>query len=252
MKKVFASLVVVGLAAGAFGCGGGLPGMECKFNKGEVAQVQGSAKAFLDAAMDLKKTNDALQAEWDGEIKAMAGDLKVDPAGGEEGVLAKLNANVTELKAKGQCTVEFSADLDAAASGSASGDAAGSADSSKGASGDSNGSATGSAHANVNVKFNLACKAEADVKATLDVTTATVTAHFPKLLGISVKYKELLPKLKAVAEQGSQVMAEVKSNLQALPEVKCAVEAVTGIKAEAKVSFSVHAEASAKGEAKAG
>lgn len=250
MKKVFASLVVVGLAAGAFGCGG-LPGMECKFNKGQIAEVQGSAKAFLDAAMDLKKTNDALEAEWSAEIKAMAGDLKVDPASGEEGVLAKLNANVSELKAKGQCTVEFSADLDAAASGSASGDAAGSADSSKGASGDSSGSATGSAHADVKVKFNLACKAEADVKATLDVTTATVTAHFPKLLGISVKYKDLLPKIKAVAEQGSAVMGEVKSN-QALPEVKCAVEAVTGIKADARVSFSVHAEASAKGEAKAG
>jgi hypothetical protein len=254
MKKVFASLVVVGLTAGAFGCGGGLPGMgECKFNKGEVvAGLQGSAKAFIDSAMDLKKTNDALQAEWDGEIKAMAGDLKVDPAGGEEGVLAKLSANVSELKAKGQCTVEFSADLDAAASGSAEGSGSGSADSSKGASGDSSGSATGSAHADVKVKFNLACKAEADVKATLDVTTATVTAHFPKLLGISVKFKELLPKIKAVAEAGSNAMAEVKSNLQALPEVKCAVESVTGIKAEAKVSFSVKAEASAKGEAKSG
>jgi len=252
MKKVFASLVVVGLAAGAFGCGAGIPGASCKFNSGQVADVEGSAKDFLTAAMDLKKTNDALQADWDVEIKGMAGDLKVDPAGGEDAVLAKLNANVQDLKAKGQCTVEFSADLDAAASGSASGDAAGSADSSKGASGGGSGDATGSAHADVNVKFNLACKAEADVKAELDVTTATVTAHFPKLLGISVKYKALTPKIQAVADQGSKVMGEVSSNLKALPEVKCAVEAVTGIKAEAKVSFSVHAEASAKGEAKAG
>jgi hypothetical protein len=249
MTKAFASILVLGFGAMALGgCPGGMLG-ECKFNKGEVsASIQGSAKACLDAAMDLKKTTDALEAEWSAEIKAMSAELKVDPAGGEEGVLAKLNANVTELKAKGQCEVTFSADLDAAASGSAEG--SGSADSSKGSEG--SGKAAGSAHADVKVDFKLVCKAEADVKATLDVTTATVTTHFPKLLGIVVKYKEILPKVKATAEAGSAAMAEVKSNLQALPEVKCAVEAVTGIKAEARVSFSVKAEASAKGEAKSG
>ena len=247
MKNVLVSVIALGLVAGAVGCSS-IPGAQCKFNKGEVAQLEGSAKGFLDAAMDLKKTNDALQAEWDVEIKGMAGDLKVDPASGEEGVLAKLNANVSELKAKGQCTVDFKADLDAAANASGSGDAKASSDSGS----SSSGNASGAAHADVKVDFKMNCKAEADVKATLDVTTATVTAHFPKLLGISVKYKELLPKIQAVGEQGSKVMGEVSSNIQALPEVKCAVEAVTGIKAEAKVSFSVHAEASAKGEAKSG
>ncbi|GAC1361854.1 MAG: hypothetical protein NVS3B10_15450 [Polyangiales bacterium] len=251
MKKVFASLIVVAMGTGLFACGG-MPGGECKFNKGQVADVQGSAKAFLDAAMDLKKTNDALEAEWSAEIKAMAGDLKVDPAGGEEGVLAKLNANVTELKAKGQCDVTFKADLDAAASGSADAKGAGAAGTDQPATGSGSGSATGAAHADVKVDFDMKCKAEASVKADLDVTVATVKAHFPKLLGISIKYKDLLPKIKAVAEQGSAVMGEIKSNIMAVGEVKCAVEAVTGIKAEARVSFSVHAEASAKGEAKAG
>jgi hypothetical protein len=244
MKKVFASVLVLGALAG--GCKG-LPGGDCKFNKGEVAQLEGSAKAFLDAAMELKKTNDALEAEWSAEIKAMAGELQVTTPD-EEAVLAKLSANVSELKAQGECTVTFDAKLDAAASGSASGE--GKAATGEGAAG--SGEATGAAHADVQVDFKLDCKAEAKVKATLDVTTATVKAHFPKLLGISVKYKDLLPKVKAVAEQGSKVMGEVSSNLQALPEVKCAVEAVTGIKAEARVSFSVKAEASAKGEAKAG
>ena len=251
MKKVFASVLVVAMGAGLFACGG-MPGGECKFNKGQVADVQGSAKAFLDAAMDLKKTNDALEAEWSAEIKAMAGDLKVDPAGGEEGVLAKLNANVTELKAKGSCDIKFKADLDAAASGSADAKGAGAAGTGQPANASGTGDATGAAHADVKVDFDVKCKAEADVKATLDVTVASVKAHFPKLLGISIKYKEMLPKIKAVADQGSAVMGEVKSNLSALPEVKCAVEAVTGIKADARVSFSVHAEASAKGEAKAG
>ena len=261
MKNVFASVLVLGVIGSAVGCAGGMPGMgECKFNKGEVtASITGDAKAFLDAAMELKTTSDKLEAEWSAEIKAMAGELSVTTAD-ETGVLAKLNANVQELKAKGQCEVVFDANLDvgASASGSAEakGEGKGAADSSKGAKGDAKGDAKADAkadaHANVDVKFDFKCKAEASVKATLDVTTATVKAHFPKLLGIVVSYKALLPKVKAVAESGSSVMANVKSNLAALPEVKCAVEAVTGIKAEARVDFSVKASASAKGEAKAG
>ncbi len=247
-KNAFASILVLGLGTAAVGCGG-LPGMECKFAKGEVvAEASGDAKAFLSAAMDLKKAVDSLEADWSAEIKAIGGELQVDPASGEEGVLAKISANVSELKAEGQCTVAFKADLDAGASGSAAGDAKASSDSGS----SSSGGATGAAHADVKVDFKLDCKAEAKVKAKLDVTTAAITVHFPKLLGIVVSYKGLVEKIKAVGEQGSKVMGAVGSDIKMLSEVKCAVEATTGIKVDARVSFSVKAEASAKGEAKAG
>jgi len=248
MNKVFASVLALGiLGTAATGCKG-LPGMECKFNKGEVAAgAQGEVKAFLDAAMDLKKATDALEAEWNAEITAMAGDLKIEGAGGEEAVLLKLNANVTELKAKGECTVEFDAKIEGSAS--ASGDAKGSAGTGDGAKGDAK--ASGAAAMKVDVKFDFKCKAEASVKGTLDVTTATVKAHFPKLLGIAASYKDIVPKVKDVAGKAEGVL-KAATDPMILVEVKCAAEAVTGIKAEARVSFSVKAEASAKGEAKAG
>lgn len=245
--KMFASVLALGvLGVVAGGCKGGLPGMECKFNKGEVAAgAQGEVKGFLDAAMDLKKTADALEADWSAEIKAMAGELKVDAT--EEAVLAKISANISEAKAKGECTIDFKADLEASASGSA--DAKGSAGTGEAAKGDAK--ASGAAHADVKVDFKATCKAEASVKATLDVTTATITAHFPKILGIVVSYKAILPKVQEVAGKAEGVL-KAATDPMILGEVKCAAEAVTGIKAEARVSFSVKAEASAKGEAKAG
>ena len=247
--KMFASVLALGVVGIlATGCKGGLPGMECKFNKGEVAAgAQGEVKGFLDAAMDLKKTSDALEAEWNAEIKAMAGELKIEGAGGEEAVLAKISANISEAKAKGECTIDFKADLDASAS--ASGDAKGSAGTGEAAKGDAK--ASGAAHADVKVDFKATCKAEASVKATLDVTTATITGHFPKLLGIVVSYKAILPKVQEVAGKAEGVL-KAATDPMILGEVKCAAEAVTGIKAEARVSFSVKAEASAKGEAKSG
>jgi hypothetical protein len=243
MKNVmFASVVALGIL-GAAGCKGGMPGMECKFNKGEVAAgAHGEVKGFLDAAMDLKKTADGFEAEWNAEIKAMAGELKVETPS-DEAVLAKINANVQEAKAKGECTIEFKADVEASAAGD------GKAGTGSGASG--SGAAEGNAKAKVNVNFNAKCKAEASVKATLDVTTATIKAHFPNLLGIAIGYKAILPKVKEVGAKAEGVL-KAASDPMILGEVKCAAEAVTGIKAEARVEFSVKAEASAKGEAKAG
>lgn len=248
MKNVFASVLALGvLGVVAGGCKGGMPGMECKFNKGEVAaNAQGEVKGFLDAAMDLKKTADGLEAEWNAEIKAMAGELKVEQAS-DEAVLAKIDANIKEAKAKGECTIEFSMKVEASASGSASGE--GKAATGEGAAG--SGSASGAAKANVDVKFDAKCKAEASVKANLDVTTATIKGHFPKLLSISFTYKDLLPKVKDVGAKAEGVL-KAATDPMILGEVKCAAEAVTGIKAEARVEFSVKAEASAKGEAKAG
>lgn len=249
MNKAFASVLALGiLGTAATGCKG-LPGMECKFNKGEVvASAQGEIKGFLDAAMDLKKMTDGLEAEWTAEITAMAGELKVDPAAGEEGVLAKISGNISEAKAKGECTVDFKADISGEAS--ASGDAKGSAGTGEAAKGDAK--AEAKADIKVDVKFDVKCKAEGAFKANLDITTATVKAHFPKLLGIAVSYKNVLPKVKDVIAKGEGAIKLATSAPMVLGEVKCAVEAVTGIKAEARVSFSVKAEASAKGEAKAG
>lgn len=248
MNKMFASVLALGiLSTAATGCKG-LPGMECKFAKGEVvAGVEGDVKAFLDAAMELKKASEALEAEWNAEITAMAGELKVEGAGGEDGVLAKINANISEAKAKGSCTIDFKADISGEASASA--DAKGSAGTGEGAKGDAK--ANANADVKVDVKMKADCKAEASVKANLDITVATIQAHYPKLLAISVKYKNLVPMVKDVAAKGQALVSSVK-DIKILPEIKCGIEAVTGIKAEARVSFSVKAEASAKGEAKAG
>jgi hypothetical protein len=246
--KMFASILALGVVGVlATGCKGGMPGMECKFNKGEVAAgAQGEVKGFLDAAMDLKKMADGLEAEWNAEIKAMAGELKVETPS-EEAVLAKLDANIKEAKAKGECTIEFKMDVSASASGSAEGKgSAGTGEASKGS-----GSATGAAKADVKVDFKAVCKAEASVKANLDITTATIKGHLPQLLSISFTYKDLLPKVQEVAAKAEGVL-KAATDPMILGEVKCAAEAVTGIKAEARVSFSVKAEASAKGEAKAG
>lgn len=247
--KMFASVLALGvLGVVAGGCGkGGLPGMECKFNKGEVAAgAQGEVKGFLDASMALKKSADALEAEWNAEIKAIAGELQVESAD-EAGVLAKINANVSELKAKGECTIEFKMEASGSASASAAGE--GKAATGEGASGA--GSAQGAAKVDVKVDFDAKCKAEASVKATLDVTTASIKGHFPNLLGISLAYKNLAPQVSEVAGKVDGVM-KAATDPMILGEVKCAAEAVTGIKAEARVEFSVKAEASAKGEAKAG
>jgi hypothetical protein len=248
MKNVFASVLALGvLGVVAGGCKGGMPGMECKFNKGEVAaNAQGEVKGFLDAAMELKKTADALEAEWNAEIKAMGGELKIESPT-EELVLAKIDANIKEAKAKGQCEVTFEANMEA--SGSASGSAEGKAATGEGAKGAGTGNA--SASATVDVKFDVKCKAEASVKASLDVTTAVIKGHFPKVLGIVVSYKAILPKVKEVGGKAEGVL-KAASDPMILGEVKCAAEAVTGIKAEARVDFSVKASASAKGEAKAG
>ena len=245
MNKVIASVFALGLAGSAMGCGG-LPGMDCKFNKGEIAaEIAGEAKDFVTASMDLKKSSDALDAAFDIEIKGMAGELKVDAT--EDAVFGKIAANVSELKAKGQCEVVFEAKMDAAAS--ASGSAEGKAGTGEGAKGSSSGSA--SASVSVEIKFDVKCKAEASVKANLDVTVPTVKAHFPKLLGVVVSYKGMLPKIEKTVETGNKLVGSI-SDLKVLPEVKCAVGAVTGLKAkvDVKVSVSVKAEASAKGEAK--
>ena len=248
MSKMFASVLALGiLGTAATGCKG-LPGMECKFAKGEVvAGAAGDAKAFLDSAMELKKAADALEAEWNAELKLMAGELKIEGAGGEDAVLAKINVNMAEAKAKGECLIDFKADVSGSAS--ASGDAKGSAGTGEGAKGSATGSA--SADVKVDVKFDAKCKAEAKVKANLDLTLATVTAHYPKLLGISVKYKDLAPQVKDVIAKGKAAVSST-TDIKIVNELNCAVSAVTDIKVEARVSFSVKAEASAKGEAKAG
>jgi hypothetical protein len=227
MTKVYASILALGLLS-AVGCKG-LPGGECKFNKGEVSgSIQGDAKAFMDAALDLKKTADAMDAEWNAEIKATADELKVEAT--PDAVLAKVSANM-KAAVDAKCTIEFSADMNASASGSAD--------------------AKGSATASVNVKFDVKCDAKVDaaIKGNVDVTVGAVKAHFPKLLGITIKAKDLLPKAQATVEAGSKVMGSIKDPM-ILPEIKCAVEATTGIKAsvDVKVSFQASASASAKGE----
>ena len=247
MNKVIASVLGIGFAAAMMGCPGGMGGIggECKFNKGEMIQAEGNAKAFLASAMDLKKTVDSLEADWKVEITAMAGELKVDPASGEDGVLAKLDANVKEIKVQGECNVNFKADMDAGASGSAAG--SGAADSSSGSSG--SGSAAGNAHADVHVDFSFDCKAQAKVDAQIKLTTATVTTHFPKLLGITIAWKDVGVKAAALAQQGSSVVGEVATNLAVANEVKCAGGFVGDLKAKAdvKVSFQASASASAQG-----
>ena len=243
MTKVYASILALGLLS-AVGCKG-LPGGECKFNKGEVSgSIQGDAKAFMDAALDLKKTADAMDAEWNAEIKATADELKVEAT--PDAVLAKVSGSM-KAAVDAKCTVDFSADLSASASGSA--DAKGSAGTGEAAKG--SGDAKGSATASVNVKFDVKCDAKVDaaIKGNVDVTVGAVKAHFPKLLGITIKAKDLLPKATATVEAGSKVIGSIKDPM-ILPEIKCAVEAATGIKAsvDVKVSFQASASASAKGE----
>ncbi len=237
----------VGLCLLAMGCNGlpGIPGLgECKFGKGELAaELKGDAKAFVEATMEAAK----LQADWNAEMKAMAGTLKVE--GGEEAVLAKLTANFESFKAEGKCTFEFSADVDLKASLEA---AAGGSAGTDGASGDASGSADASV--SVDVKIVPTCEAEAGVKADLDLTVEAIKVHLPKLLGIAKGQIMFLAKVPELAKTGAGLITKVATDLKILPEVKCAVEELTGFKAnlEAKVDFSVkvQASASAEGEAK--
>jgi hypothetical protein len=251
MKKVLAaSLLALGLVA-INGCGA-IPGSKCKFDGGEVnAEVTGDAHAFLDSAMTLKKTSDEMKADWDAEIKAMAGDLKVEAK--EEVVLLTVSANVKELRAKGQCDVTFEAKVEANASASASGDAKAGTGGNSAA-----GNAAASGNVQASVTFDVKCKAkiEADValKAKMDVTLPTVRAHFPKLLAISARAKDVATQAADLSSKGSAMAQDAgKLGLQGASEVKCAVSALGGVKAQmdVQVSFSVKAEASAKGEGEA-
>jgi hypothetical protein len=241
MNKMLASVFALGVMATAAGCGGGIPGASCAFDRGETASaVSGDAKAFVDAAMDLKKATDKLETDWNAEIASLAKDLGTDPS--EDAVLLKIKSNVVELKAKGSCEVKFEAKASAGASGSAGG-AAGS--------GGASGGASGQAYAKAEVKFEAKCKAEASVKANLDVTMPAIQKHFPVLLGIAGEYAALGPKVKDTMAAGDKLVSSVK-DVQVLQEVQCAVKAVTNIKVEARVSFSVKASASAQGEASSG
>ncbi|MBI4702116.1 MAG: hypothetical protein HY744_13360 [Deltaproteobacteria bacterium] len=239
---------ILGLSLMTIGCGAipGVPGLgECKFGKGELAaNLTGDAKAFVETVLEVQK----LQAEWTAEIKAIAGELKVD--GTEEAVLAKFKANFESFKAKGKCTFDFSADIDLKAQLEAS--ASGKASSDEGAKGDA--AAEGGASASVNVKIEPKCEAEADVKADLDVTVNAIKVHMPKLLGVAKGYIAFLAKVPELTTKGQGLVTQLVTDLNAVGEVKCAVETLTGFKADldAKVDFSVNVQASAKGEAKAG
>jgi len=227
------------------GCNGlPIPGMgDCKFKTGELAaELKGNAKAFVEATMEAQK----LQADWNAEMKAMAGALKVE--GGEEAVLAKLTANFESFKATGKCTFDFKADVDLKASLEA---AIGGSAGSDGASGDASGGAD--AAVSVNVTIEPKCEAEADVKADLDLTVEAIKVHLPKLLGIAKGQIMFFGKVPKLIETGKGLVTELATDLTALPEVTCAVEELTGFKAnlEAKVDFSVKLEASASAEAKA-
>jgi carbon monoxide dehydrogenase subunit G len=250
-KFLAASALALGIVA-VTGCGAGIPGASCQFDKGQVAaDVSGDAKAFLDSAMTLKNTADSMKADWDAEIKALAGDLKVEAT--EPAVLAQVSLNVKELKAKAQCEVVFEAKVEASASASASGDAKAGTGGNSAA-----GNAAASGNFSATVTFDLKCKVDlkADValKAKLDVTVPTVKAHFPKLLAISARAKDLAAQVKDVGEKGDALAKNAASlGLSAANEVKCAVSAMANVKAQVdvQVSFSVKAEASAKGEAEA-
>jgi carbon monoxide dehydrogenase subunit G len=249
MKSVLAASALVLAVAAVTGCGG-IPGASCQFSKGQVAaDVTGDAKAFLDSAMTLKNTSDSMKADWDAEIKALAIDLKVEPK--EELVLAAVSVNVKELKAKAQCEVMFEAKIEANASASASGDAkAGTGGNS--AAGNAAASGNFSATVNFDLKCKVDLKANVELKAKLDITVPTVKAHFPKLLAISARAKDLAAQVKDVGEKGDALVKGAGSlGLTALSEVKCAVSAMAAVHAQVdvQVSFSVKAEASAKGEA---
>jgi hypothetical protein len=250
-KLLAASALALGMVA-LTGCPGGMPGASCQFSKGVVASdVTGDAKAFLDSAMTLKNTSDSMKADWDAEIKALAGELKVDAT--EPAVLGQISVNVKELKAKAQCEVVFEAKVEASASASASGDAK---------AGTGGNSAAGNAAASGNfqatVTFDLKCKVDlkADValKAKLDVTLPAVRMHFPKLIAISARAKDLATQVADVSAKGEALAKNATSlGLSAANEVNCAVSAMANVKAnvDVQVSFSVKAEASAKGEGEA-
>ncbi len=252
MKNLLAASALALVTVATVGCGAGIPGASCQFDKGVVAgDVSGDAKAFLDSAMTLKNTSDSMKADWDVEIKALAGELKVDAT--EPAVLGQISLNVKELKAKAQCEVVFEAKVEANASASASGDAK---------AGTGGNSAAGNAAASGNVQatvtFDLKCKVDlkADValKAKLDVTLPAVRMHFPKLIAISARAKDVATQVADVTTKGNELMKSATSmGLSAANEVKCAVSAMAGVKAhlDVQVSFSVKAEASAKGEGEA-
>jgi hypothetical protein len=242
--RSLAALVSVGSFAAMVGCGGGLPGMTCKFKQGEVvAAASGDAKVFLDKAMQLKKLADADDALWTAEIKAMGAELKIENPN-EENVFAKISANVQELKVKGQCEIAFEAKFEADA------EAAGGAEAGSG--GASAGGAA-HAHAEAEIKIEAKCKAEASVKGNVDVTIPTIKAHFPKLIAVARRADKLAIKAKEVAEAGAKMAADIK-DLSVANEVSCAGAALKEVQASFSVhaSFSVKAEASARGEAKAG
>jgi hypothetical protein len=252
MKNLLAASALALVTVAATGCGAGIPGMSCQFDKGQVAgDVSGDAKAFLDSAMTLKNTSDSMKADWDAEIKALAVDLKVDPT--EAAVLGQVSVNVKELKAKAQCEVVFEAKVEASASASAAGDAKAGTGGNSAA-----GNAAASGNFSATVTFDLKCKVDlkADValKAKLDVTLPTVRAHFPKLIAISARAKDLATQVADVTAKGDALAKNATSlGVSAANEVKCAVSAMAGVKAQVdvQVSFSVKAEASAKGEGEA-
>lgn len=221
------------------GCGKlpGVPGMgECKFSTGEIsADLQGDAKGFIEAVMEARK----LQMEWEAEMKAFAGALKVE--GGEEAVIGKLKATFQNAVVNGKCTIDFGIDLDLAAQVSAAADGGG---------------ASGGADASgaVNVTLEPKCEAEGDFKAELDGTIEAIKVHVPKLMGIAKSQVMFLTKLPELVQKGQGLVATVATDFKILPEVKCAIEELTGFKAnlDAKVDFSVSLKASASAEASAG
>ncbi len=250
MKKLLAaSALALGIVA-INGCGAGLPGASCQFDKGQVAaDVSGDAKAFLDSAMTLKNTADSMKADWDAEITAMATELKVEPK--EDVVLATISANVKELKAKAQCDVIFDVKIEANAQASASGDAKAGTGGNAAA-----GHAAASGNFSATVNFDLKCKvdvkADAALKVKFEGTVPIVLSHFPKLLAISARAKDLATQVADVSAKGQALASNAASlGLSAANEVKCAVSAMANVKAQVnvQVSFSAHADASAKGEA---
>ena len=109
MKKVFLAALVIGAASAISGCGmlGGVG--QCKFAKGEVAaDLSADAKAFVETAAEVKK----IQLDWETELAALATELKVEP----KDVAAKLKATFDGFRAKGQCDIAVTADVDLQAS----------------------------------------------------------------------------------------------------------------------------------------
>lgn len=244
MKKAYAAILALGLATSAFGCKG-LPGGECKmFAQGQLdPKIEGEAKAFVEFALKIKK----LQTEFNAEVTAMAGELKVEAT--PDAVLGKIQKTFASARAEGKCEIEFSADVDLKAAFEAK--ASGKAGTGEGAKAE--GDAKGEASVSVNVKIEPKCSGEFAAKADLDLTVGTIKAHFPKLMATTKAYIDLMPEAIELAGKAEGVVKSVGTNLSALAEAKCAVEAVTGIKADVdvQVNFSVKAQASAKAEGSA-